>query len=897
MWAVASPVRADESAAARVKNQLIARHGLFGPLEEAGRVTVVSAPAGAGKTSLARSWIAESGLVKQAAWVSVAREARDPQAFWLAVLDALRGTRAGSELVRELTAAPSLHGGTIVRRLAEDLSALDEPLWLVIDDVHELEDEDAVRQFEELLATAPASLRFVLLTRRDLRLGLHRLRLEGELTEIRSEDLRFTVEESRELLEAAGVRLSEEALESLVATTEGWAAGLRLAALSMARRPDPESLAAGFSGRERTVAEYLFAEVLERQPEEVTRLLLRTSVLERVSGPLADRLTGGSGSERILMELEDASAFVVAVDSERMWFRYHHLFADLLGLELRRTAPEELPDLHSAAAAWLTEHGYPVEAIRHAQAAEDWGLAARLLADNWFALYLDGRQPIVRELLARFPDSVIAADAELAVVAAGDMRAAGLPGEAERYLKLAASLAGSVSEERRARFAGQLVFVRLAVARARNDPEAVAEEAERLLALPESPQSAEFEFREDLQVTALTYLAIAETWSGRHEEAEQKLEQVLAEARRIGRPWLELQALSHLAVTGTARSPAIGERRAREAVELARLHGWEESAGVVVTASVLLGGVLLWRARLEDAAVWLDRADRVLRHFAEHTQAVMVYALRALLEFAQGRTAEAMAASRQAERMEGLLVTSPFLETQARAINLEVLVALGEKERAEQALAAVDNEARNAPEMRLVLARLRLANDDPESAVEALAPVLDGSSPWPQWWQTQALLLEAIARDALGDLGASSRAMERALDLAEPEGVILPFLLIPAPELLERHVRLRSTHASLISEILNLRPGDASPRRPEDFKPPDEPLTPSELRVLQYLPTNLQVPEIAAELFLSVNTVRTHIRHLFAKLGAHGRTDAVARARELGLLAASTRTRRGRAGD
>src|SRR5262249_42176096 len=204
------------------------------------------------------------------------------------------------------------------------------------------------------------------------------------LTEIRGEDLRFSLEESRALMDAAGVRLSQGALKSLVAITEGWAAGLRLVALSLARHPDPERYATGFSGRDRTVAEYLLAEVLERQPPEVTRLLLQTSVLERVSGPLANRLTGSLGSERILMELEDAGAFVVAVDPERIWFRYHHLFADLLALELRRTAPDELPRLHSAAALWFAQNGYPVEAIRHAQAAEDWGAAARLLPDNWF---------------------------------------------------------------------------------------------------------------------------------------------------------------------------------------------------------------------------------------------------------------------------------------------------------------------------------------------------------------------------------------------------------------------------------------------------------------------------------------------------------------------------------
>ena len=166
------------------------------------------------------------------------------------------------------------------------------------------------------------------------------------------------------------------------------------------------------------MAEYLLAEVLERQPQEVTRLLLRTSILERVSGPLADRLTGCSGSERILWELEDAGAFVVALDAERTWFRYHRLFADLLALDLRRTAPQELPGLHTIAAEWLAEHGHPVEAVRHAQAAENWGLAARLLADNWRSMYLDGRNATRRELLSGFPAGMVAADAELAVLAA-----------------------------------------------------------------------------------------------------------------------------------------------------------------------------------------------------------------------------------------------------------------------------------------------------------------------------------------------------------------------------------------------------------------------------------------------------------------------------------------------
>jgi hypothetical protein len=215
---------------------------------------------------------------------------------------------------------------------------------------------------------APQELRFVLATRHDLRLGLHRLRLEGELTEIREPDLRFTVDEARKLVSAAGVELPEPALALLHGRTEGWAAGLRLAALSLAGHPDPGRFAEEFSGSERTVAEYLLAEVLERQSDAVRQLLLRTSILERVSGPLADALTGGSGGERTLQELEETNAFVVALDAARSWFRYHHLFADLLQLELRRTAPGEVTALHRVATSWFAGHGHPIEAVRHAQA-------------------------------------------------------------------------------------------------------------------------------------------------------------------------------------------------------------------------------------------------------------------------------------------------------------------------------------------------------------------------------------------------------------------------------------------------------------------------------------------------------------------------------------------------
>jgi LuxR family maltose regulon positive regulatory protein len=470
---------------------VVSRPVLWERLGEAARVTVVSAPPGSGKTVLLRSWISAAGLAEYAAWVPVGRGEGDPQRLWLAMLDALRQTGPGSGLVRPLTAAPDLDGWAIIERLLTDLAPLQDQLWLVMDDLHELDSDQARRQLELLVMRAPAKLRFVMATRHDVRLGLHRLRLEGELTEIRADDLRFTVAEAQALFQAAGVELPGPTLALLMDRTEGWAAGLRLAALSLAGHPDPERFAEEFSGSERTVAEYLVAEVLDRQPEVVRRLLLRTSVLERVSGELADLLTGSSGGERVLQDLEEANAFVVSVDVVRSWFRYHHLFADLLQLELRRTEPEEVTSLHELAAGWFADRGFPVEAVRHAQAAQDWDGAARSLADHWAALKLGGRTATVHALLARFPAAASFADAELAAVAAADELAQGSLLAAEQYLDVAERGQASVPLSRRRQAQVLLGVVRLLLYGRSGDQWARAEQAQRLLAAAEVPEAAQ----------------------------------------------------------------------------------------------------------------------------------------------------------------------------------------------------------------------------------------------------------------------------------------------------------------------------------------------------------------------------------------------------------------------
>ena len=733
---------------------VVIRRELFERLDRAGRVTEVSGTAGSGKSVLLRSWIDEAGLAEHAAQVPVQDEDRDPQRFWTSVAGALRNTAAGAALIRPLPAAPDLDGGAVVERLLADLGSLRDRIWLVVDDVHAL-DSEALRQLELLVMRAPAGLRFVLATRHDLRLGLHRLRLEGELTEIRAASLRFSRDEAGALLQAAGVRLSESALTLLHERTEGWAAGLRLAALSLTGHPDPERFAAEFCGSERTVAEYLLAEVLERQSEEVRRLLSRTSVLERVSGPLADQLTGGSGGERILQELEQAGAFVVAVDARRSWFRYHRLFADLLELELRHTEPAELAVLHAAAAGWFTEHGFPVEAVRHAQAAQDWVRAGRLLADHWLDLTLGGQAAAAHQLITSFPADAVAANAELAVVAAAAELTRGSVEEGARYLVLAAAGETSVPADRREHFRVTLAVLRLYLARQLGDARAIAEQVQQLQPVGAVP-AAQPGLSAELRALALISLGIAELWSMQIHEAEAHLERGVALARRIGRPLLEIKGLAHWGLAASFRSPALAVQRGRQAIELARRHGWGGEP-LVAIAYPMLACSLIWQGELEEAERWLMEGEYALQAEVEPATEMLFQVVRGVLEVARGRAGSA----------------------------------------------------------------LRLAQHNPQAAAAAHP---------------------ALIRKIIGALGGRTPAAPAASS---------PVQAAPAAG-------------------------------PSEHLP--EPISQAEARVLRFLQTSLSAPEIARELYVSVNTVRTHMRHLYDKLGAHRRLEAIDRARALGLL-------------
>jgi LuxR family maltose regulon positive regulatory protein len=876
--------RAGRQPAARMP-PVVVRKALFDRLSASGPggVTLISAPPGSGKTVLLRSWIEDAGLADRLAWVSVERDERDPQRFWLAAVEQLRASVCPDGFVEKFTPTPVFSGDAVVTRLISELGSLGETVVLVIDDLHELSSPEALAQLEHLISRRPPLLHIILATRHDPPLGLHRLRLAGELTELRAADLRFTLEETRELLATSGIVLSDKSVALLHERTEGWAAGLRLAALLLAAHPNPERFVAEFSGSEHTVADYLLAEVLVRQPEDVRRLLLRTSILERVNGQLADAFLGTTGSERILLALEQANAFVVSLDAERSWFRYHHLFADLLRLELRRTEPGLVVPLHRAAATWYAEHGYVVDAVRHAQAGEDWEMSARLLADHMTSLLLKGQDATISALLAALPEDALS-DPHLEVVCACHQLIRGSLDQAAAYIALAERRASEVSDERRFRFELLLAVARLSFAVRSGDFGAVPDAVQPLLKAVAADTWGEVALGNDLRAVALMNLGITEVWTWQIDEAIQHLEQSLALARRLDLPYVEVGALSHLALVVSQQSLARGRECGLEAVSIAEAYGWRTEP-IISVALATLGAAAVWQGRFVEAQPWLEQAEAALRPELEPTTALLTHLMRGILQIGQGRLQPALAALRAAEQCQTRLVTRHALTVQVRQFLVQTLLRLGKMAAAQTTAAGLSEEERAWGEARIAMGALQLADGDARAVVDVLAPVLAGTAPvLGEFSVIQALLLDALAHDRLGAPHRAEADIERALDLAEPDGLILPFVITPARDLLTRHPQHRTAHAELLADILDVLAGASLPASGGDPPALHEDLSESERRVLRFLPSNLSAPEIAAELYLSTSTVKTHMRHIYAKLGAHRRTEAVDHARALGLL-------------
>jgi LuxR family maltose regulon positive regulatory protein len=874
--------------------RLIDRGDLLAALDRAAAstVTIISAPAGSGKTSLLRAWAGRPGQPRPLAFVQVQRDQHDAQQFWLALLGAVRratGASSGAELP---AATPDFNAPAMADRVLSELADAPRGVTLVIEDLHELHSPEASAQLTRLLTNLPPQVHAILTTRHDTRLRLHLLRLAGELAEIRAADLRFSERETRELLDSAGIALSDSGVTLLHQRTEGWAAGLRLAAISLAGHPDPERFVTEFSGSDRTVAEYLIAEMLERQPPDVQDLLLRTSLLDRVNGELADLLAGRQGSEQILLDLEDANAFVESLDPQRTWFRYHHLFADLLRLELRHTLPAEIPALHQRAARWFTQHGQVAEAIRHTQAALDWPGAARLLADHSFSLTLDGQAQTMQALLRAFPPG--ADHPELALVRAMGDLAQGHLDETAAHLAVAETYARTTPPERQRRLRVAIASLQLALARRRGHVAGVIEQARFLASPVTGPSDEDIALDNDLRAVALMNLGTAEAWSLGLPDAVRHLREGAVLAREIGRPYLEVGCLAQLgfayifpdAATPKADAFATTQRRCREAVALAERYGWDTEP-VIAPALMTLAGTMVWLGEFDEGERWLRRTERALQTDTGPDIRLLLHQTAGMLHAGRGRRRDALEEFGEAERLASQLEGSQALASQVTGWMLATQARLGLSGEARDALAALDDEQASSGEIRNARAVICLAEGDPATALATVADVLDGTAPVLGYVTVvEAHLLAGLAHRELGDQRAANQAAERALALAESDRLILPFAMTGSAGLLEALPRHQTGHAALLADILDVLHGSAPAAREQSSLPPAEELSPGELKVLRYLPTNLTRPEIAGELSVSLNTVSTHLRSIYAKLQVRDRSSAVQRARELRLLAA-----------
>ncbi len=752
-------------------------------------------------------------------------------------------------------------------------------MTLVIDDFQEA-GATAQTDVGRLLRFPLAGLRLVLVTRADPQVGLSRLRMHGRLAEIRAGDLAFTCDEVAELLAAGGVGLPADDVTRLWRRTEGWAAALRLATVSLKGHPDPSQFVERFAGTDATVSDYLITEVLARQPPDLREFMLRTSIVDLVSADLADALTSDSSGHRLLSVVEHSGALIAAVDDHGVWHRYHPLFAELLRAELHWERPEEVDELHRRAAVWLAAHGDEARAARHAARAGAWDLAAELVCDRWVHMLIDGELGELRPVLDGIPPERVEDNPELALALGGLLLTDGDHPAAARYFDLARRHLDRVPAARRERFALTMATSRLYEGRLRGNLRSALAAARELLA--GHPRLEDELVAGELRGLVLVNLGIVELWTGELDAAVDHLQRAHAAAAESARDWLVLQAGAHLALAAGFRGE-VGRavRRAQEAIDLAARRGWSQTppAGAALTA---LAGVEVQRGRLAEAERLLTLAGRALRDTRERPLRAAHALARALLLADRGEPEAALDVLRAARDDLADWPLLPALRDTFTAQEALLRVALGERDEARALLArAGDTASAVVPVAR---GRLALLEGDPRGTRALVAPALDQAAGTLLATRTEAWLLDALALDALAEHDAAARSLERALDLAEPAGLQRAIVAYgPAVRPLLNRQRHRGTaHPVLVGAALEAIERRGAQRRPAVSL--REPLSEREEAILRFLPTMMSNQEIAGELFVSVNTVKTHLKAIYRKLDAPGRREAVTRARETGLL-------------
>jgi LuxR family maltose regulon positive regulatory protein len=884
------PLLASKLAAPSLPGHQVARPRLFALLDEGAErpLTLVAAPAGSGKTILLASWISAGSAPGPVAWLSLDPGDNDPVRFWTYVLGALCRSGAVPPGNRLQTMVPSPEGDDgLLPLLVQGLDELASPVLLVLDDVHELTDPRVLHGIEFLLRHGRSRLRLVLSTRADPPLSLHRLLVSGQLTQLRAADLAFTVAEAAELFAEYDFRsrLSDDDLAMLQARTEGWAAGLRLAAVSMQQEPDLRRYVRELAGDDRSLAGYLVSEVLDRQPAELRSFLLRTCVVDELSGDLADALTGRDDGEGLLARLEQVNAFVVALGPRRAWYRYHPLFAELLRYELRRQAPQDLGELRRRAARWYAFHGMPEAAMQQAVSGQDWGHAAALIVERGVRLVLDGQVQRFHGMLDPIPADVARSHPELALLATAER--IGADDVPEPSLRLAREQERMLADDRRPRLTLLLALLRLDRARRAGRLDAALDAGRATLeALSRLGDGDDLGGAAgEAQAVALSGLGTAELWMGELDAAEAHLAAGQAAAVRAGRADMRLTCIGNLALLHAIRGRlGLAVRIGEAALELAAMQA--EAASAETVALLALAWVHYQRDDDAVAGRYLQRAAGRADATVDRPLAVAIRMLERWLRYADaGPVAGRIELGAVRQELAGW-DPPRLLAYWAATTGAELHHASGDVESARVLLEGLATGGWTGQLEVVARARLQLAGGDPAGAVATLSPLVDGTAP-PADTDTRirAWLLHALASHALEHLEQAAASLEHAVDLAQPEDHRRAFVDVGAQgrALVARYRDWIDGSWPFLDELADASL-DPAPTAVSPMPAMIEPLSERERVVLRYLPTMLTFEEIGSELYISVNTTKSHVRSIYRKLGVVGRRDAVRRARQLHLL-------------
>jgi len=880
----------------------VTRPRLLARLDEGAghRLTLICAPAGFGKTTLASTWIAAAG--RPAAWLSLDEADSDLTRFLGYLIAALQTVAPiGGGLPDALQSPQPPPVETVLTVLINEIAARADPLVLVLDDYHAIDARAVDQAVTFLVEHLPPRMHLVITTREDPRLPLARLRSRGQVTELRAADLRFTEEEAADFLYSTmGLTLAAADIAALEDRTEGWIAGLQLAALSMRGRNDIPGFIRAFAGDDRHIVDYLAEEVLQRQPERVRSFLLQTSILDRLSGPLCDAVTGRADGRELLDTLERGNLFVVPLDDKRHWYRYHHLFADVLQMHARAEYPADIASLHLRASAWYERNGQPAEAVRHALAGDDPARAADLVELAATEMRRSRQEVTLLAWLRTLPEAVIRERPVLCAVYAGLLLTNGVTegaldwlGEAERGLEQPPEAMIVRDHDEFRRLPGAIAVYRAGHALALGEMAAADDLARRALPLIDTD--------DHLYRGAATAIVGLASWSsGDLEAAYVAFAEGMASLRQAG--YVPDVVGGSLALVDLR----IGQGRLHDAIgicesalRLAIEHGAPAIRG---TADMEVSLADLCRERNELDAAWqhLRRAEEQGEHTGFPQHPFRRRLARARLLAVEGDLDGALGLVEEAERVYvGDLYPNvrPLAAVKARLWvrqgNLDAALGWAHA----QGLSATDEPAYPREFEHLTLARILIAHarqegdlpslDDALGLLDRLLLAAEGMGRTGS--VIEILLLQALVHEARDDLAAALPPLERAMALAEPEGYARIFLEEgqPMARLLADAIAWEIAPAYAARLLAALEPG-----------PPEgaltatagtagalaEPLTAREMEVLRLVAEGCSNGEIAEQLYLALDTVKGHNRRIFAKLGVRRRTEALSRARELGLL-------------